>query len=62
MREIGGEIIGDAVGEIVLLLALSRELNLAAHSLAVPVVAHAAVAARHVWKASFRRTRSAREM
>jgi hypothetical protein len=36
--------------------ALSRELNLAARNLEVPVLAHAAVAARHVWNASSRRT------
>jgi len=40
--------------------ALSRELNLAARNLEVPVLAHAAVAARHVWNASSRRTRSVR--
>ena len=38
---------------------LSRELNLAAHNLELPV-AHAAVAARYVWNASSRRTRSVR--
>jgi short chain dehydrogenase len=40
--------------------ALSRELNLAARNLEVPVLAHAAVAARHVWNASSRRARSVR--
>ena len=40
--------------------ALSRELNLAARNLEVPVRALAAVAARHVWNASSRRTRSVR--
>jgi hypothetical protein len=42
------------------LKALSRELNLAARNLEVPILAHAAVAARHVWNASSRRTRSVR--
>jgi hypothetical protein len=42
------------------LKALSRELNLAARNLEVPVLPHAAVAARHVWNASSRRTRSVR--
>ena len=41
-------------------MALSRELNLVARNLEVPVLAHAAVAARHVWNASSRRTRSVR--
>ena len=41
-------------------LAVSRELNLAARNLEVPVLVHAAVAARHVWNASSRRTRSVR--
>jgi hypothetical protein len=40
--------------------ALSRELNLAARNLEVPVLAQAAVAARHVWNASSRRARSVR--
>jgi hypothetical protein len=40
--------------------ALSQELNLAARNLEVPVLAQAAVAARHVWNASSRRTRSVR--
>ncbi len=38
--------------------ALSRELNMAARDLKVPVLAHAAVATRRVWNASFRRVRS----
>jgi hypothetical protein len=41
-------------------MALSRELNLAARNLEVLILAHAAVAARHVWNASSRRTRSVR--
>ena len=40
--------------------AQSRERNLAAHNLEVPVRAQAAVAARQVWNASSRRTRSVR--
>jgi hypothetical protein len=40
--------------------ALSRELNLAALNLEVPVLGHATVAARHVRNASSRRTRSVR--
>jgi hypothetical protein len=49
----------DAAGQSVL-RALSRERNLAAHNLEVPVRAQAAVAARQVWNASSRRTRSVR--
>ena len=40
--------------------ALSRERNLAAHNLEVPVRAQAAVTARQVWNASSRRARSVR--
>ncbi len=43
-----------------LLRALSHELNLAARIFEGPVRAQAAVAARHVWNASSRRTRSVR--
>ena len=40
--------------------ALSRELNLAARNWKSQFLAYAAVAARHVWNASSRRTRSVR--
>jgi alkylation response protein AidB-like acyl-CoA dehydrogenase len=40
--------------------ALSRELNLVARRLESPVRTQAAVAARHVWMASSRKTRSVR--
>jgi hypothetical protein len=42
------------------LQALSRELNLVARRLESPVRTQAAVAARHVWMASSRKTRSVR--
>ncbi len=45
---------------ICVVMALSRELNLAARDLEVPVLAQAVVAARQVWNASSRRTRSVR--
>ena len=41
-------------------MALSHQRNLAARNLEAPARAQAAVAARHVWNASSRRTRSVR--
>ena len=55
------KLLADMGGEMKQFLqALSRELELAAGSQHDPVRVHAAVAARHVRKASSRKTRSAR--